>query len=61
MTQQHYIFWWKNNDKRAALHGRTCIVLVRGRANSALIEFCDDEQREVVSRNALRREETILW
>ena len=56
MTEQHYIYGWKNNSKRINLYGRKFIVLVRGRANSALVEFTDNGQREVISRNALRKE-----
>ena len=50
-----YVYRWKNNAKRRTLRGRECRVLARGRMNSALVEFVDDGQREVVSRNALRR------
>lgn len=50
-----YVYRWRNNSKRLTLYGRLCRVLVRGRANSALVEFLDFT-REVVSRNALRRE-----
>lgn len=35
--------------------GELCRVIVRGRMNSALIEFERDGFRAVVSRNALRR------
>lgn len=49
-----YRYVWKNNEKRRELYGRMCRVLVRGIANSALVEFAGG-QREVVSRNALRR------
>jgi hypothetical protein len=52
-----YIFAWKNNPKREQLHGRRCKVLHRGPANSALVEFIDNGQREVISRNALRRDD----
>lgn len=50
-----YIYRWGNNEKRASLKGRRCRVLARGSMNSALIEFCDNGQREIVSRNALRK------
>jgi len=53
--EQIYIYFWGNNSKRETLRGRECRVLVRGRMNSALIEFLDNKQREVVSRNALRK------
>lgn len=53
MTLYRYI--WGNNEKRATLKGRMCRVVARGKMNSALVEFADNGQREVVSRNALRR------
>lgn len=49
-----YVYTWKNNEKRKALYGRRFKVLVRGRANSTLVEF-EDGQREVISRNAIRK------
>jgi hypothetical protein len=49
-----YRYAWSNNEKRRTLYGRLCRVICRGRANSALAEF-ENGQREVVSRNALRR------
>jgi len=53
MTNYRYI--WGNNEKRATLKGRMCRVVARGRMNSALVEFTDNGQREVISRNALRK------
>lgn len=50
-----YRYAWKNNSKRATLFSRRCRVLVRGKMNSALVEFVDDGQREIISRNALRK------
>jgi hypothetical protein len=50
-----YRYAWKNNEKRATMHNRLCIVIARGKQNSAMIEFIDNGQREIVSRNALRR------
>jgi hypothetical protein len=49
-----YRYCWRNNLKRETLYGRRCRVIVRGRANSALVEF-EDGQREIVSRNAIRK------
>jgi len=49
-----YVYGWKNNEKRKALFGKKCRVLVRGRASSALVEF-EDGSREVISRNAIRK------
>ena len=48
-------YTWGNNEKRAMLKGKKCRMIVRGKMNSALVEF-EDGQREVVSRNALRKE-----
>ena len=50
-----YRFGWGNNAKRATMQGRICRVICRGKMNSAMIEFTDNGQREVVSRNALRK------
>ncbi|OGP87179.1 MAG: hypothetical protein A2031_08210 [Deltaproteobacteria bacterium RBG_19FT_COMBO_43_11] len=50
-----YIYKWKNNEKRKTLFGRKCQVIKRTRANSALVEF-ENGQREIISRNALKKE-----
>lgn len=50
-----YRYPWKNNEKRATMFGRLFRVVARGAMNSVLIEFTDNGQREVTSRNALRR------
>ncbi len=49
-----YYYAWKNNSKRATLYQRSCRIVARGALNSVLIEF-ENGQREVVSRNAVRR------
>ena len=49
-----YVYAWKNNSKRLTLYGRRFRVIHRGRQNSALVEF-EDGQREVISRNAIRK------
>ena len=49
-----YRYAWGNNEKRATLKGRLCRVVARGRMNSILVEFVDNGQREVTSRNAVR-------
>ena len=51
-----YKYNWSNNCKRATLKNRICIVICRGKMNSALVEFLDNKQKEVISRNALRQE-----
>jgi hypothetical protein len=53
-----YIYTWGNNSKRLTLKGRVCFILKRLSMNSALVEF-DGGQREVVSRNALRRADAL--
>ncbi|MGB8645068.1 MAG: hypothetical protein WCF84_07510 [Anaerolineae bacterium] len=50
-----YIYRWRNNPKRATLYRRACRVLARGAMNSALVEFVDNGQREIISRNALAK------
>ena len=50
-----YVYRWGNTPKRAAMKGRRLVVLARGAMNSALVRFTDTGQREVISRNALRR------
>lgn len=49
-----YYYAWKNNDKRQTLYKRPCRVMAWGKMNSCLIEFFDNKQREIVSRNAIR-------
>lgn len=56
MTKNRYVYRWRNNAKRATLYGRLCSVVARGRRNSCLVEFADNRQREIVSRNAIRKE-----
>ncbi len=56
-----YYYAWKNNEKRATMYRRLCKVVVRGALNSCLVQFLDNEEREVVSRNALRRASTNLY
>jgi hypothetical protein len=54
LSEYKYIYSWRNNSKRETMFGRFCRVVSRSAKNSALIEFADNGQREVVSRNALR-------
>jgi len=62
MSEQLYIYRWGNTKNevgrnRLKLKGRTCRLLGRMKMNSCIIEFIDNGQKEVVSRNALRRVE----
>lgn len=50
-----YRYAWRNNSKRATLYNRELIVIARGGMNSCLVEFTDNGQREVISRNAIRK------
>ena len=54
MNEYRYYYAWGNNDKRKGLKGKRCKVVFRGAMNSCLIEF-ENGQREVVSRNAIRK------
>jgi len=53
MKKYPYCYIWRNNEKRKILYGRLCRVIIRSKANSALVEF-DNGQKEVISRNAIR-------
>ena len=50
-----YRYGWGNNSKRETMKARLCVVLARGKMNSCLVEFVDNGQREIISRNALRK------
>ena len=54
MAAVKYYYAWKNNGKRMTMYRRKCRVIARGRMNSILIEF-ENGQREIVSRNSIRR------
>jgi DNA-binding winged helix-turn-helix (wHTH) protein len=49
-----YKYNWKNNEKRKTLYNRNCTILKFGKKNSILIEFLDNNQREIVSRNSVK-------
>lgn len=49
-----YFFPWRNNTKRATLYKKRFRILARGKMNSVLVEF-ENGQREVISRNAIRK------
>ncbi|MHC4501555.1 MAG: tudor domain-containing protein [Planctomycetota bacterium] len=55
MSEQLYKYRWGNNAKRAKMKGRICRVLARGRMNSCRIQFVDNGEESIVSRNALRK------
>jgi hypothetical protein len=49
-----YLYAWGNNAKRRALKGRRCVVEASGALGSVQVRFLDNDQREIVSRRALR-------
>ena len=51
-----YIFTWGNNSKRVTMKGRKCEVISRGKKNSILIQFTDNNQREIVSGNSIKKD-----
>jgi hypothetical protein len=51
-----YVYAWGNNERRATLKGRRCIVLARGAMASVLVQFVDTGERVVTSGRALRRQ-----
>lgn len=55
MSKTVYRYVWGNNPKRETMRGRKCCVIGRLSKNSCVIEFLDNGQKEIVSRNALRR------
>lgn len=54
MASSEWIYSWSNNDKRAALKGRPCRILIKGKMNSVLVEF-EDGERVVTSIRALKK------
>jgi hypothetical protein len=50
-----YKYTWGNNQKRITMKYRICKVLKYGKKNSILIEFIDNNQKEIVSRNSVRK------
>ena len=49
-----YAFAWGDNPRRAALKGRRCRVLARGRMGTVLVEFADTGERVTCSFRAIR-------
>ncbi len=52
--QKIYKYYWKNNPKRKTMKNRLCRVTARMKMNSIAIEFLDNEQQEITSRNSVR-------
>ena len=56
MTPQVYVYAWGNNERRAALKGRRCVIEARGGMRTVLVRFLDTGERVTTSIRALRRE-----
>ncbi len=54
MIAPGFLYRWRVRARLPERFGQACRVLVRGRMNSALVEFADGF-RVVTSRNYLRR------
>ncbi len=50
-----YVYAWSNNERRAALRGRRCVIEATGGMGTVLIRFLDTGERVTTSRRALRR------
>lgn len=51
-----YLYAWGNNERRAALKGRRCVIEARGALGTVLVRFLDTGERVTTSSRALRRE-----
>lgn len=51
-----YEYAWGNNEKRASMKGRRCVVIAYGSLNSCLVEFLDNGEKTLTSTFALRKE-----
>jgi len=49
-----YVYRWGNNERRAALKGRPCVIEARGAMGTVLIRFLDTGERVTTSSRALR-------
>jgi hypothetical protein len=49
-----YVYAWGNNERRATLKGRRCVVEARGAMGTVLVRFPDTGERVTTSSRALR-------
>jgi hypothetical protein len=49
-----YIYGWGNNERRANLKGRRCVVEASGALGTVLVRFLDTGERVTTSARALR-------
>jgi len=54
VTGRVYIYSWGNNERRAELKGRLCVIEATGAMNTVLVRFLDTGERVTTSLNALR-------
>jgi hypothetical protein len=49
-----YTYAWGNNERRLELKGRVCRIIAKGRMNTVLVEFIDNNEKVTTSIRALR-------
>jgi len=49
-----YVYAWGNNERRAQLKGRQCIVVARGALGTILVRFLDTGEQVTTSHRAIR-------
>lgn len=49
-----YTYCWGNNERRAQLKGRRCVIEAHGRMNTVLVRFLDNGEKVTTSHRALR-------
>ena len=49
-----YVYAWGNNERRATMKGRRCVVEARGAMGTVLVRFLDTGERVTTSSRALR-------
>jgi hypothetical protein len=50
-----YVYAWGNNERRAQLRGRECVIEARGAMRTILVRFLDTDERVTTSARAVRR------
>ena len=54
LGRMSYRYAWGNNERRAELKGRECVIEARGALGTVLVRFLDTGERVTTSRRALR-------
>jgi len=52
-----YVYAWGNNERRAALRGRRCVVEASGALATVLVRFLDTGERVTTSFRAVRADD----